>query len=89
MESRFEQYSSEKLKKEIKFSGWLVAIFTLALVYLTYQILSDFIYGIDLSTTLIFVYIAMAAGMSPTYLKRRKMVSELKGRQANNSVESE
>ncbi len=80
MAKKIEEYSTEKLKKEIKFSGWIVSIFAIAIAFFSIRIVYDLIQGNDVQRTSIFVIVAFAAGSGAMFLQRKKLINELKNR---------
>jgi len=78
--TKIEEYPTERLKKEIKSSGWLLSIFGILLAYFIVEIILDKLNDRTSNSTLIFAVIAMAAGITPMFQRRKKMVKEMKGR---------
>ena len=81
MATKIEEYTTERLKKEIKSSGWLLSIFGVLLAYFIVELILDKLNDRDSNKTLIFAVIAMAAGITPMFQRRKKMVMEMKGRE--------
>ncbi len=82
MAKKIEEYSTEKLKKEIKFSGWIVSIFAIAIAFFSIRIVYDLIQGNDPPVTFAIVGLAAgsAAGSGAMFLQRKKLINELKNR---------
>ena len=80
MAKNIEEYETEKLKKEIKTTGWILSILGIGIIYFGITIVYDLIQEIDVQRTSIFVIVACAAGSGAMFLQRKKLINELKNR---------
>jgi len=80
--AKIEEYETEKLKKEIKTTGWILSILGIAIIYFGITIVYDVIQEIDLKRSLLAAYVAMVAGSGVAFIKRRKKVNELRNRES-------
>ena len=83
---KIENYSIEKLRKEIKTNGWLASIFVGVIAYFSFTILYDLIQGNDFNRTILYALLAIFGGSLSMFLQRKKMIKELKNREGKEGV---
>ena len=80
MAEKIENYSTEKLKKEIKTKSWMVSIFGITIVYFSIVLVYDVVQGNEFDKITLFAIIAVTAGSSSIFLQRKKLIKELENR---------
>ena len=78
MTKKIEEWSTEKLKKQTKFYGWIVSIIAIAIAIFSIKIVYDLIQGNDVAN--INGAVGLAAGSGAMFLQRKKLINELKNR---------
>jgi hypothetical protein len=77
-------YSEKKLIKEIKLQGAIIIIFTVTIILFGSVLVYDIIQGNEIEYTMLFAFIAVAAGITSTYMQRKKKKEELVSRNMHN-----
>jgi len=84
--SKIQNYSIERLNKEIKRNGWIVSIFVVVVIFFSIRLINDLVEGNDFDRITLYAVIAVTAGSLSMFLQRKKMIKELKNREGKEEV---